>query len=356
MALVDPNILRYGQPMDPMGALAQGFQARGLIRQNQEASRQDAFRQAFEQAAQGQDLTSEEGLRATLQRTAQQFPQESLDVFQKWQEKMPKAKAAPAKQFQEFGNQAVVFDPSTGQAQPIPGLTKADKPKDPQEVWAPLPDAAAPTLYHRVTGETKKLGLPGKPTKADKPAELKPEQVFSMEQQLRNQFIGKTKDFRDVRDAYGRIQVSAKDPSAAGDLALIFNYMKMLDPGSTVREGEFATAQNAGGIPERIFSSYNKALNGERLAPSQRADFLSRAKGLYAQQLRQYDKAKFETRKMASAYQGLNPDRILMDDGLAEDPAQPAAPSGAMPTHEQYDSLPSGAEFTDPEGNVRRKP
>ena len=29
---------------------------------------------------------------------------------------------------------------------------------------------------------------------------------------------------------------------------------------------------------------------------------------------------------------------------------------GTMATHDQYDTLPSGAEFTDPEGNVRRKP
>ena len=38
-------------------------------------------------------------------------------------------------------------------------------------------------------------------------------------------------------------------PDAAGDMALIFSYMKMLDPNSTVREGEYATAQDAGSIP-----------------------------------------------------------------------------------------------------------
>jgi hypothetical protein len=53
---------------------------------------------------------------------------------------------------------------------------------------------------------------------------------------------------------------------------------------------------------------------------------------------------------MASAYPGLNADRITMDADLAEDEG------AAIPTHDQYDSLPSGAEFTDPDGNVRRKP
>jgi hypothetical protein len=36
--------------------------------------------------------------------------------------------------------------------------------------------------------------------------------------------------------------------------------MKMLDPTSVVREGEFATAQNAASIPIKIVNMYNKAL------------------------------------------------------------------------------------------------
>ena len=56
-----------------------------------------------------------------------------------------------------------------------------------------------------------------------------------------------------MREAYGRIH-AAKDapPSGASDIALLYGYMKVLDPGSTVREGEFATASNAGGIPDKI--------------------------------------------------------------------------------------------------------
>jgi hypothetical protein len=87
--------------------------------------------------------------------------------------------------------------------------------------------------------------------------------------------------FGSQSQAYGRIVASAQDPSAAGDLALIFNYMKLLDPGSVVREGEFATAQNAAGIPERIRAVYNQALSGERLAPQTRDDFVDRANRLY---------------------------------------------------------------------------
>jgi len=91
-------------------------------------------------------------------------------------------------------------------------------------------------------------------------------------------------DFRDIEDAYARISASVTDPSAAGDLALIFNFMKMLDPGSTVREGEFATAQNAAGVPDRARAAYNNIINGQRMTPEQRQDFSGRAQQLYQSQ------------------------------------------------------------------------
>ena len=54
----------------------------------------------------------------------------------------------------------------------------------------------------------------------------------------RREFSGlpAVKSFAEQASAYGRVVASAEDPSPAGDLALIFNYMKVLDPGSTVRD------------------------------------------------------------------------------------------------------------------------
>jgi hypothetical protein len=75
---------------------------------------------------------------------------------------------------------------------------------------------------------------------------------------------------------------------AAGDLALIFSYMKLLDPGSVVREGEFATAEKAAGVPDVIKNMYNKALNGTRLTESQRAQFVNQAGKQYAQSAEQF--------------------------------------------------------------------
>ena len=107
---------------------------------------------------------------------------------------------------------------------------------------------------------------------------------------LRGTYTNESKDFVTVRDAYNRIKASAADPSAAGDLALIFNYMKVLDPGSTVREGEFATAQNSAGIPDILRAQYNKVQTGKRLADSQRTDFVDRSNKLFSAQQSQQQK------------------------------------------------------------------
>lgn len=69
--------------------------------------------------------------------------------------------------------------------------------------------------------------------------------------------------------------------TGAGDMALIFQYMKMLDPNSAVREGEYATAENSGSIPQSVRNYYNRAISGERLQPEQRNAFINQAKDIY---------------------------------------------------------------------------
>ena len=69
---------------------------------------------------------------------------------------------------------------------------------------------------------------------------------------------------------------------AFGDMALIFNYMKVLDPGSTVREGEFANAQNTAGIPDKVRNLRDQLLAGKRLQPNQREGIKNQVEGLYS--------------------------------------------------------------------------
>ena len=152
----------------------------------------------------------------------------------------------------------------------------------------------------------------------------------------RKEFTGRpeVKDFSKQTSAYGRVLASAKDPSAAGDLALIFNFMKVLDPGSTVREGEFATAQNAGGVDQRVVSLYNSITTGERLSPAQRDDFANRATRLYSDAESQYDNIARQYSTFAEQA-GLPVDQVIPDFSYSgsryESPLKfrrPPAPTG----------------------------
>jgi hypothetical protein len=133
----------------------------------------------------------------------------------------------------------------------------------------------------------------------------------------RKEFTGlqPVKDFSDVSFAYSRVVRSADDPSPAGDLALIFNFMKVLDPGSVVREGEFATAQNAGGVDERLRSIYNQVVDGTRLTETQRADFVDRAGRLYSGAQEQYKSIADQYINFATQA-GLDPNLVIPDFGF----------------------------------------
>jgi len=129
---------------------------------------------------------------------------------------------------------------------------------------------------------------------------------------MRKEFTALSKDFIQVRDAYAKIVASSSDPSAAGDLALIFGYMKMLDPTSVVREGEFATAQNTAGVPDRVRNIYNKLLTGERLAPEQRNDFVNTAGKVFKAQLNQQSQLEKRFHNLANRSK-FDPEQVVID-------------------------------------------
>lgn len=150
----------------------------------------------------------------------------------------------------------------------LPGVVQdTDKPKE----YAMKQDVAG---YWRYTegpqkGERVFAGV-------EKPEE-KPD--IKDESSLRKEFNAESKTFKDISGSYAK--VLATDPTAAGDVSLIFQYMKMLDPGSVVREGEQATAAQARGVPEGILSLYNRLVTGERLTAPQREDFRNQAQNIY---------------------------------------------------------------------------
>jgi hypothetical protein len=157
------------------------------------------------------------------------------------------------------------------------------------------------------------------------PSEKRPE----AEGKLRKEYSDQTKSYQDVKSAFSRI--TASQNNAAGDLSLIFNYMKMLDPGSTVREGEFATAQNATGVPNRILNRYNNIISGERMTLGQRKEFVGQAKTLYGQDRVQENTVRKGLERIAKGY-GLDPQNIFYEavESTPMAPTVAPTPSGTM--------------------------
>jgi hypothetical protein len=155
---------------------------------------------------------------------------------------------------------------------------------------------------------------------------------FDKASKLRGEVEKVSKVYRDVENAFGRIQ-SAVDGESTGasDMALIFNYMKMLDPGSTVREGEFATAANTGGLSATIINAYNKARDGKMLTEKQRADFIDQAQ-------KQFDTATKNQNKRLDDYERLG-NRYGLERGdivVSETAQKVALPSGVTEEDIQF--------------------
>jgi hypothetical protein len=177
----------------------------------------------------------------------------------------------------------------------------------------------------------------------------------SGESALRKEFFSQNKGFQEVQRSYDRI-VSTDPTNAAGQMSLIFQYMKMMDPGSTVREGEFANAQNTTGIPGQVLNAYNRAARGEYLNPQQVTEFQNQAEALYDTAANEFERSFQTYRATAGEYQ-FNPERTIPD---LRNPAY-ASPMGGpeiaqISSDEEYDALPSGAEYVGPDGVRRIKP
>lgn len=113
------------------------------------------------------------------------------------------------------------------------------------------------------------------------------------------------KAHQEMQSAYAQIQQSLKQQSPAGDLAGATKVMKLLDPGSVVRESELGMAMKASGLLDRLENYATNVLKGTKLTPTQRADFQKLADALYGESVKQYNDKRSEYEGISSR-NGLN--------------------------------------------------
>lgn len=155
--------------------------------------------------------------------------------------------------------------------------------------------------------------------------ELFDKDKVAMTSNLRKEYNALNKDYISQRDAFGRMMSTVQgeetldekgkptiEGTPAGDLALIFNYMKILDPGSVVRESEFQNAAATGSLDTRIQGYVNQVMTGKRLTGEQRADFIRQAKELYNSALMSHRGHK-DTYTLIAERSNLDIDQIATD-------------------------------------------
>lgn len=338
MALVTAQ--QFQQP-SVLGAVQQGLQNRQFIQQEARLSQADANRQRLQQLAeeqaaqqqfeQGQQLeTLQKGFGLPQQergadtqeqaiiRTFTENPEQAkkvLDDVGIFDERQREAAAAFAdvalgaqteeEQFFAIDEQARKVGVEGGDTVEI--LRLKEMPVQERTIALKTLKAAALTAQQRAILRAQRQESLSKQTSRlrGELAKIKgesDEKTFNRSQKLRKEFISSAGEFVKTRDSFARVQASASDPSAAGDLALIFNFMKVLDPGSVVRESEFATAQNAAGIPERVRAQFNRLQEGERLTPKTRKDFVTRAGKLFNKQVNSHGKRVNEFKRLSKEF------------------------------------------------------
>jgi hypothetical protein len=102
------------------------------------------------------------------------------------------------------------------------------------------------------------------------------------------------KGFEEVKAAKLQIDQAATMASPAGDLAAATKIMKILDPGSVVRESELGMAMQATGLEDKVTNYAQMVIDGTKLTPAQRKDFTNLSNKLYNASAEQFNTKRNE--------------------------------------------------------------
>ena len=122
-----------------------------------------------------------------------------------------------------------------------------------------------------------------------------------------------------------QLESLASEATPLSDQALITKFAKILDPGSVVRETEFAITERGGGLITAGLNLVDKTRGKGRLQPEQRAQMLQAARSLTAGVNEEYAKKRKEYADQGGLY-GARPEAIIGAEPVA--PSAPPVQSG----------------------------
>jgi hypothetical protein len=146
-------------------------------------------------------------------------------------------------------------------------------------------------------------------------------------------------------------------PNPASHMSLIYGFMKMNDPSSSVKEGEYATAAQAGSLNDKLglTSLYNRVVGGATLTPPQFDKFQKEASRLMDARLKTQDSIDNQYKSLADKRQ-IDHSEVLFDlrsglDGIQQQNKQQSNQSPLLPPtapQKPHSLLPHQAEAAAP--------
>jgi len=118
--------------------------------------------------------------------------------------------------------------------------------------------------------------------------------------QATNQFKGNqvVKDYENMVWQTANIIASIGSKSWPWDIAAVYQFMKVLDPSSVVREGEFATAASSAWLAGKIGNMFTKLENWEMLNSEQKSQFKSLMTQYMKNKSKQYDRLYWDMKRV----------------------------------------------------------
>jgi hypothetical protein len=193
----------------------------------------------------------------------------------------------------------------------LEGLRQLDKPEPSPAESRLLKEAGVPVTLENIM-QLRRSGATNVNVKV--PVDMTSGQKgFENEMSLSKAFKQEPiyKDYSDMQSAFGQVVSSLSAGTPIGDVAGATKIMKLLDPGSVVRESELAIAMAASGRMDRLQNYFNNMMTGQKLTPTQRDDFKALANELYAAAGDAYNKKRNEYRGFGDAYGFKNLDTSL---------------------------------------------
>lgn len=404
MGLVDPSILNSSGD-----ALGQGFQSGLQIRQTMQKmgeeradrQRKDKAIAAFQRSAQGQDITTPEGMKTAITGLAQAgFADEAARVYEAHKELFQKA---PNHFSQIKGvNGTGSFNEQTGEQVLPPGFqteemrtADADKkfismkdtldkfmtPKDSSKGWDPLSGEKGMALQKAsqyMPADVRAYSVAAQKwmddhTKEQQATVFNPAQGGYVDAKMR---LGTMQDWKPIRADYekqskayvqaeGIINSARFGKDQIGDVSLL-NQLAQAETNSKPTDAEYHQMENSPGPMGKIAQAYNKVKQGSLLTPevvkSIMAEFRSQQQirhEAYLSSIKEkQDEAKVNSVDPAlitpgGIFQQVEKLKSRWGDEAAGGPIKAAV---KISTKAEFDKLPSGTTYIGPSGHTAVKP